>query len=464
MTLSRSMKPAAWRSWRTSPAAVITASCRRLSPPCVTSKRSPVRPVAVPDASNTDPSADGRKTRVSSTDTLQDLSEAGVSIWLDDLSRQRVNSGNLADLITDRHVVGVTSNPTIFAQAVIHAEDYAEQVRALAARAASVDEAVREITVADVQLACDVFSRTWETTGWLDGRVSLEVDPRLAHHTDGTLAQAAELWKVVDRPNLMIKIPATVEGLAAITGALADGISVNVTLVFSVQRYREVMAAFFTGLERARANGHDLAAIASVASFFVSRVDTEVDKRLEAIGTEQALALCGQAAVANARLAYTAYQQEFATQRWAHLKVAGARPQRPLWASTGVKNPAYPDTKYVTELIAPGVVNTMPEQTMLAFADHGEVPGDQVSGTAEAAQRIFDELAEVGIDLDDVFVVLEREGVEKFDASWAELGDTVAAQLASEPPRRRTPGGNPTHSRRRLQPRHDQPTRQRPLT
>jgi transaldolase len=371
---------------------------------------------------------------VSSTDTLLALSEAGVSIWLDDLSRQRVNSGNLADLIRHRHVVGVTSNPTIFAGAVTHADDYAEQVRGLAARGASVDEAVNEITVADVQLACDVFSGTWETTGRVDGRVSLEVSPRVAHDTDATLAQAAELWKVVDRPNLMIKIPATAEGLPAITGTLADGISVNVTLVFSVQRHREVMAAFFAGMEQARANGHDLTTIASVASFFVSRVDTEVDKRLEAIGTDQALALRGQAAVANARLAYAAYQQDFATERWARLGELGARPQRPLWASTGVKNPAYPDTKYVTELIAPGVVNTMPEKTLLALADHGQIPGDQVSGTAEQAQRTFDELAGAGIDLDDVFVVLEREGVEKFEASWAELGETVAAQLSKAAP------------------------------
>lgn len=371
---------------------------------------------------------------MSSTDTLLALSNAGVSIWLDDLSRQRITSGNLAQLITDRHVVGVTSNPTIFAHAVEHAEDYDEQVRALAARGASVEDAVREITVTDVQLACDVFSGTWESTGGVDGRVSLEVDPRLAHDTDHTLAQAAELWKMVDRPNLMIKIPATAEGLPAISGALADGISVNVTLVFSVERYRAVMGAFFTGLEQASANGHDLAAIASVASFFVSRVDTEVDKRLEAIGTERALALRGQAAVANARLAYAAYEQEFATPRWAQLRQAGARPQRPLWASTGVKNPAYPDTKYVTELIAPGVVNTMPETTLLAFADHGTVPGDQVSGTGEQAQRTFDELVDVGIDLDDTFVVLEREGAEKFEASWAELAETVGAQLAKAAP------------------------------
>jgi transaldolase len=371
---------------------------------------------------------------VSSTDILAALSEAGVSIWLDDLSRQRINSGNLVELITERHVVGVTSNPTIFAHAVEHAEDYADQVCALASRGASAEEAIREIVVADVQQACDVFSATWETSGGVDGRVSLEVDPRVAHDTEATIAQAGELWKVVDRPNLMIKIPATVESLPAITGALADGISVNVTLVFSVERHRKVMAAFFDGLEQASANGYDLATIASVASFFVSRVDTEVDKRLEAIGTEEALALRGQAAVANARLAYAAYQQEFSTERWAQLKEAGARPQRPLWASTGVKNPAYPDTMYVTELIAPGVVNTMPENTLLAVADHGEVLGDQVSGTAEQAQRVFDELSEVGIDLDDVFDVLEREGVEKFDASWSELGETVASQLAKVAP------------------------------
>ncbi|HET9257394.1 MAG TPA: transaldolase [Pseudonocardiaceae bacterium] len=371
---------------------------------------------------------------MSSTDTLKALSEAGVSIWLDDLSRHRITSGNLASLITGRHVVGVTSNPTIFAHALEHAEDYDEQVRRLAARGASVDETVREITVSDVRQACDVFSGTWESTGGVDGRVSLEVDPRLAHDTGATLAQAAELWKVVDRPNLMIKIPATAEGLPAITGALADGISVNVTLVFSVERYVEVMRAFFAGLEQASANGHQLAAIASVASFFVSRVDTEVDKRLEAIGTGPALALRGNAAVANARLAYAAYQREFASSRWAPLAGAGARPQRPLWASTGVKNPVYPDTKYVTELIAPGVVNTMPESTLNAVADHGTVPGDQVSGTAEAAQRVFDELAGVGIDLPDVFAVLEREGVQKFAASWAELGETVTAQLAKAAP------------------------------
>ncbi|MGH3979496.1 MAG: transaldolase [Pseudonocardiaceae bacterium] len=367
---------------------------------------------------------------MSTTNPLQALSAAGVSIWLDDLSRQRLTSGNLASLINDRNVVGVTSNPTIFAAAMADAEDYAGQVRELATRGASADEAVREITVADVQQACDLFSGTWERTGGVDGRVSLEVDPRLAHDTRATIAQAADLWKTVDRPNLMVKIPATREGLPAITRSLADGISVNVTLIFSPLRYLEVMEAFLDGLEQARANGHDLTILASVASFFVSRVDTEVDRRLTGLGTPEALALQGKAAVANARLAYAAHQDVFESTRWAALEDAGAHPQRPLWASTGVKNPDYPDTLYVRELIAPGVVNTMPEKTLHAFADHGEVPGDRVSGTGEQASATFDALAAAGVDVDDVFVTLEREGVEKFAKSWVELIETVEGQLA----------------------------------
>ncbi|MQA15127.1 MAG: transaldolase [Pseudonocardiaceae bacterium] len=367
---------------------------------------------------------------MNTSDPLQALSAAGVAVWLDDLSRQRLTSGDLAALMTDRHVVGVTSNPTTFATAVTDAEDYAPQVRELAARGASVDDAVREIITADVQQACDLFSGTWESTGGVDGRVSLEVDPRLAHDTQATIAQAAALWKTVDRPNLMIKIPATPEGLPAITCSLADGISVNVTLIFSVDRYREVLDAFLDGLEQARANGHDLATLTSVASFFVSRVDTEVDRRLTEIGTEQARGLLGLAAVANARLAYAAYQDVFETVRWATLEEAGAHPQRPLWASTGVKNPDYADTRYVTELVAPGVVNTMPEKTMHAFADHGEVLGDRVTGTADRARASFDALTAAGVDLDDALAVLEREGVEKFTKSWTELLETVERQLS----------------------------------
>jgi transaldolase len=366
---------------------------------------------------------------VNNTDPLLALSEAGVSVWLDDLSRQRLTSGNLAGLMSQRHVVGLTSNPTTFAAAVADADEYQEQVRGLAARGAPVDDAVREITTADLQQACDLFSGTWESTGAVDGRVSLEVDPRLANDTEATVAQAADLWKTVDRPNLMIKIPGTAEGLPAITRSLADGISVNVTLIFSVERYREVMDAFFDGLERARANGHDLSTLSSVASFFVSRVDAEVDRRLEKIGTDEALALRGQAALANARLAYAAHREAFESTRWATLEDAGALRQRPLWASTGVKNPDYPDTLYVTELVAPAVVNTMPEKTLHAFADHGEVLGDRVSGRGDEARGVFDALAAAGVDLDDVFVVLEREGVDKFAKSWQELLETVDGQL-----------------------------------
>ena len=360
---------------------------------------------------------------------LAALSAAGVSIWLDDLSRERLTSGNLQELITEHSVSGVTTNPTIFAAAVANGESYDAQVRELAARGASVGDAIREITVADVQQACDVFSGTWEATGGVDGRVSLEVSPLLAHDTEGTLAEALDLWKAVDRPNLLVKIPATQEGLAAITSALAEGVSVNVTLIFSVERYRDVMVAYMEGLERASANGQTLGGIASVASFFVSRVDTEIDKRLEEIGTDDALALRGKAGVANSRLAYAAYVETFQGTRWAQLTAQGAKPQRPLWASTGMKNPDYSDTLYVTELVVADSVNTMPEKTLQAFADHGEVEGDRVANSAAEAQEVFDALERVGVDLTDVFKVLEDEGVQKFEASWHELLDTVKGQL-----------------------------------
>ncbi|MCO1658816.1 transaldolase [Pseudonocardia humida] len=364
-------------------------------------------------------------------DRLAALAAAGVSIWLDDLSRERLRSGNLQQLISEKHVVGVTTNPTIFASALSDGAAYNEQVRELAARGASVDDAIREITVADVQQACDVFSGTWETSGGVDGRVSLEVEPGLARDADGTLAQAIDLWKAVDRPNLLIKIPATEAGLSAITRALAEGISVNVTLIFSVERYRAVMGAYLDGLEQAAANGQELSRIASVASFFVSRVDAEIDKRLDAIGTDAALALRGKAAVANSRLAYAAYQEVFSSDRWKALAAKGARPQRPLWASTGVKNPDYSDTMYVSELVVADVVNTMPEKTLTAFADHGEVTGDTVTGTAAQAQEVFDAVAAQGVDLTDVFLTLEDEGVDKFEKSWAELQETVKGQLES---------------------------------
>jgi len=364
-----------------------------------------------------------------SNERLDALAAAGVSIWLDDLSRERLRSGNLQSLITDSNVVGVTTNPTIFASALANGEAYDQQVRELAQRGASVEDAVREITVADVQQACDVFSGTWEATRGVDGRVSLEVDPGLARDTSGTVAQALDLWKAVDRPNLLIKIPATEAGLPAITQALSEGVSVNVTLIFSVERYRTVMGAYLDGLEQAAANGHQLAGISSVASFFVSRVDSEIDKRLEKIGTDEALGLRGQAGIANSRLAYAAFQEVFSDERWDALAAKGANAQRPLWASTGVKNPEYSDTMYVTELVVADTVNTMPEKTLQAFADHGEVQGDRVTGTATQAQEVFDALERLGIDLTDVFLVLEDEGVDKFEKSWTELGETVQGQL-----------------------------------
>src|ERR1700752_3178791 len=363
---------------------------------------------------------------------LAALSAAGVSVWLDDLSRQRLQSGNLQELIDTKGVVGVTTNPSIFQKALAEGDAYAAQVAELAERGADVDATIRTVTTDDVRNACDVLRPQWEASDGVDGRVSIEVDPRLAHDTDKTIAQAVELWKIVDRPNLLIKIPATKAGLPAITAVLAEGISVNVTLIFSVERHRAVMDAYLAGLEKAKEAGHDISKIHSVASFFVSRVDTEIDKRLEKIGSDEALALRGQAGVANARLAYAAYEEVFESgDRFQALKGSGARVQRPLWASTGVKNPDYSDTLYVTELVAPNTVNTMPEPTIDAVADHGVVTGDTIPGTASAAQEVFDNLEAGGIDLTDVFVVLENEGVDKFEASWKELLDETQTQLQS---------------------------------
>jgi transaldolase len=363
---------------------------------------------------------------------LAALSAAGVSVWLDDLSRDRLQSGNLQELIDTKTVVGVTTNPSIFQKAFAEGHAYDAQIAELAERGADVDATIRTVTTDDVRNACDVLAPQWEAYDGVDGRVSIEVDPRLAHDTDKTIAQAVELWKIVDRPNVFIKIPATKAGLPAITGVLAEGISVNVTLIFSVERHREVMDAYLAGMEKAREAGHDLSKIHSVASFFVSRVDTEVDKRLEKIGSEQALALRGQAGVANARLAYAAYQEVFeGGDRYQALMAHGARVQRPLWASTGVKNPDYSDTLYVTELVAPNTVNTMPEKTIDAVADHGVIRGDTITGTASAAQEVFDSLTAVGIDLPDVFAVLEREGVEKFVESWTELLQETQTQLSA---------------------------------
>jgi transaldolase len=365
------------------------------------------------------------------SDRLKALADAGVSIWLDDLSRERIETGNLADLVAEKSVVGVTTNPTIFAGAISDGERYDEQVRSLVADGADVDKVIFDLTTDDVRNACDVLAPVAERTSD-DGRVSIEVEPTLANDTDATIASAKALWAAVDRPNVLIKIPATLEGLPAITACIAEGISVNVTLIFSTERYREVMDAYLAGLEQAKDNDVDLSKIRSVASFFVSRVDTEIDARLEKIGSDEALALRGKAGVANARIAYTAFEEVFGSERWQALAAAGANVQRPLWASTGVKNPAYPDTLYVTDLVVADTVNTMPEKTLNAFADHGEVSGDQVTGKGEEAQALFDQLSDVGVDLDDVFLVLETEGVDKFKGSWTELVDTVKGQMAQQ--------------------------------
>lgn len=365
------------------------------------------------------------------SDALADLSAAGVAVWLDDISRERLRSGNLEQLVRDKHVVGVTSNPTIFQKALSQGDAYDEQVGDLALRGTDVGEAVRSITTYDVRWGCDVLREVYDRTDGVDGRVSIEVDPRIAHDTARTVAEAKALWWLVDRPNLFIKIPATVEGLPAITEVLAAGISVNVTLIFSLDRYDQVMDAFLAGLEQAKANGHDLAKIGSVASFFVSRNDTETDKRLDKLGSEEAKALRGSAAIANARLAYQRYEKVFGSDRWKALAAAGAHPQRPLWASTGVKDPAYDDTRYVVELVAEGVVNTMPEATLEAVADHGQVRGDTITTMYGEAQQTLDRLAAVGIDYDDVVQTLEDEGVKKFEDSWGELIEQVTSSLES---------------------------------
>ena len=358
-----------------------------------------------------------------------ELSGIGVSIWLDDLSRERIESGGLQKLIEEKNVVGVTTNPTIFASALAKGNAYDSKVAELAAAGTGVTEAVFEITTADVADACDLFAPVYAASGGVDGRVSIEVEPGLAHDAANTIAQAQQLWDKVSKPNVMIKIPATVEGLEAITATIAAGISVNVTLIFSLARHQAVIDAYLTGLEKAHAAGIDLSTIESVASFFVSRVDTEIDRRLEAIGTEEALALKSKAGVANAQLAYQLFEQQFATDRARALLAAGAKKQRPLWASTGVKDPALPDTLYVTELAVAGVVNTMPEKTLDATADHAPLHGDAVTGSYGDAQSVLDRLAAIGIDYDEVTALLEKEGVEKFIVSWGELLDTVTAAL-----------------------------------
>ena len=363
------------------------------------------------------------------TTPTADLSAVGVSIWLDDLSRDRIQSGGLEKLIAEKNVVGVTTNPTIFAAALAKGTTYDAQVSELATAGTSVTDAVFEITTDDVAAGSDIFRGVYDSTNGQDGRVSIEVEPGFAHDAAATIEQGKALWAKVNRPNAMIKVPATVEGLEAITALIAEGISVNVTLIFSLQRHKEVIEAYLAGLEQAKAAGVDLSTIRSVASFFVSRVDTEIDNRLTAIGTPEALALKSKAGVANAQLAYEVYQEAFATDRAQALLAAGAHKQRPLWASTGVKDPNLPDTLYVTELAVDDVVNTMPEKTLDATFDHGKVHGDAVTGSYEAAREVLAAVAAQGISYDEVTALLEKEGVEKFIVSWNELLDTVSAAL-----------------------------------
>jgi transaldolase len=362
---------------------------------------------------------------------LDDLTSQGVSIWLDDISRERLRTGNLQELVDTKHVVGVTSNPTIFQKAMEKGDAYDDQLRDLAARRIPVDGAIRYLMAYDIRWACDVLMPVYEASGHVDGRVSIEVDPRIAHDSTHTTAEAKGLKWLVDRPNVLIKIPATEEGIVSIEDATAAGVSVNVTLIFGLDRYEQVMNAYLAGLERAKDAGIDLSGIHAAASFFLSRVSTDIDTRLDKLGTEEAQALRGKAGVANARLAYERFEKVVASDRWQALKAAGANEQRPLWASTGVKDPAYDDTMYVVDLVAPNTVNTMPEATLDATADHGRIRGNAIAGTYEQSRGVIDQLEALGIGYDDVIEVLESEGVQKFEDSYAQLAESVQKQLDS---------------------------------
>jgi transaldolase len=363
------------------------------------------------------------------SDALADLSAQDVSIWLDDISRERLQSGNLQDLVDTKHVVGVTSNPTIFQKALETGTAYDDQVRELKTREVAIDGVIRYLMAYDIRWACDVLRPVFDRTAGKDGRVSIEVDPRLAHETERTTAEAKGLWWLVDRPNAYVKIPATAAGLPSIAAATAVGVNVNVTLIFGLDRYEEVMEAYLTGLEQAKAAGIDLSTIHSVASFFVSRVDTEIDKRLDKIGSEDAQKLRGKAGIANARLAYERFENVVASSRWQALAAAGANVQRPLWASTGVKDPAYDDTMYVVELVAPNTVNTMPEATLNAVADHGVIRGNTIAGSYDDARSVLADLEALGIGYNDVIELLEIEGVQKFEDSYTQLAESVRGQL-----------------------------------
>lgn len=358
------------------------------------------------------------------------ISRAGTSIWLDDLSRSKITGGDAHSLpyrIAHNNVVGVTTNPSIFNLAISHGAEYASSIASLTAH--SVEEVVQVLTTDDVRSACDLFAPIFQTSNGIDGRVSIEVDPRLAHETEESIKQGRELWKLVDRPNVMIKIPATLEGLDAITTLLADGISVNVTLIFSVERYVKVFEAFMKGLELRLAAGKSISEVTSVASLFVSRVDTAVDALLKANNSPASTALLGKAAIANAVLTYQAFEALAGTPRWKALESSGARIQRPLWASTGVKDPAYDDTRYVLDLVAPNTVNTMPQATLDAVIDHGALREVTLEAEYAKSQSIFFLLEEVGVSMNDVTGELEKDGVKKFADAWNELLANVGMAL-----------------------------------
>jgi len=369
--------------------------------------------------------------------TLRELTDIGVAVWLDDLSRPRLQSGSLAGMVERGDIVGITTNPTIFAKAIGAGSGYEAQLHELALRGTAIGETLRLLTAWDVRAACDVLRPVFDRSGGRDGRVSIEVDPRISSDAERTAAEARGLWWLVDRPNLFIKIPATLAGLPAITACLAEGISVNVTLIFSPERYEAVLDAFLAGLEQRAAAGGSLEGIESVASFFVSRVDTEVDRRLAAMSTDSdgqdvaadVARLHGQAAIANARLAYAFYEDTLATPRWKALAKKGARLQRVLWASTGVKDKVFEDTRYVVDLVAPDTVNTMPEATLQAVVDHGKVRGNTIRGSYDAAHIVLDDLARIGVDMTDVAAALEAQGVASFAQSWDELIASVTKQM-----------------------------------
>jgi len=360
--------------------------------------------------------------------SVQEISAAGTSIWLDDLSRAKISSDDAHALparIKNSGVVGVTTNPSIFSAAISGAAEYAADIATM--KSANVDEVVKKLTTDDIRQACELFTSIYQTTGGVDGRVSIEVDPRLANDTDGTIAAGKELWSIIDRPNLMIKVPATSEGLPAITALIAAGISVNVTLIFSVKRYGQVIEAYIKGIEQCQ----EPSKVHSVASFFISRIDSSIDALLKKNGSSDAASLLGKAAIANAHLAYQLFEEKFASERWSSLIAKGANKQRPLWASTGVKDPAYPDTRYVIELIAPDTVNTMPQSTLDAVIDHGVVRGNTISGNYAEAVEVLKALSALGISLDEVTTELEIDGVKKFAQAWDELLENVKAAQQS---------------------------------